>query len=395
MAGAAACRTFIGVSSAVGTVTGQDKLDVLIGPASVWIAAAIWIVHIDGRCRNGVAVDIDTECGSRRGIASAGSNHHDGCAAWADRFNNQCIVAADTNLGNLFIVADCLQRGAVGSDIDHTLTALVHNLAVDPVDGNGIAAGGWLADSYLEAGRFGRITSAGGCHFDRCCTGCLGADAQLEAVGGDIRHIGIGIGDADPAGIGVDRDIAGVSFVHCLIGNAAQLDAGRTTLFNDNVKRDGAAGITRPRGGDLDGRLTCFEAGHGDSALGGAVGHLGNRRIVGGHPQRTAVVVDRNNVGISDVEILVADIVQCDLFVIGGGTGARTGAASGRCRITLAGLDIQRPGIIVDAVAVAVQTVDLSVAVQLGRRIGVDIVDNGVAVIDNIAGGVGAQLVEI
>ena len=45
-----ACRTFIGICGAVCTVTGQGKYNVLIGPAAVWIAAAVLVIHIDRRC---------------------------------------------------------------------------------------------------------------------------------------------------------------------------------------------------------------------------------------------------------------------------------------------------------------------------------------------------------
>ena len=126
-------------------------------------------------------------------------------------------------------------------------------------------------------------------------------------------------------------------------------------------------------------------------ALGGGVGHLRHAGVAGGDPQRAAVVVDADNLLFADVQILVGDVVQRDLLGLVGRSGAAGVDSLGRGGIAAPGLDIQGLSVVVNPVAVAVQAVDLPVAEQVGGGVGVDVVDDGVVVIHDVAVGAGGQ----
>ena len=121
-------------------------------------------------------------------------------------------------------------------------------------------------------------------------------------------------------------------------------------------------------------------------ALGGAVGNLCNTRVAGCYLQRAAVVVDTYDLGVTDIQILVVDIIQCYLLILAARAGIRTarGSALGRGCITSASFDIQWFCIVINAVTVTIQTIDLSIAIQFGRRISVSIVYDCIAIIDNV-----------
>ena len=164
------------------------------------------------------------------------------------------------------------------------------------------------------------------------------------------------------------------------------MDAGRTVILYNNVKGDCAACVAGTGRSNLNCCFTRFESGHSDMALGGAVGNLCNTRVAGCYFQRAAVVVDTNDLGITDIQILVVDVIQCYLLILTARARIRTarGSTLGRGCITSASFDIQWFCIVINAVTVTIQTIDLSIAIQFGRRISVSIVYDCIAVIDNV-----------
>ena len=164
------------------------------------------------------------------------------------------------------------------------------------------------------------------------------------------------------------------------------MDAGRTVILYNNVKGDCAACVAGTGRSNLNCCFTWFESGHSDMALGGAVGNLCNTRVAGCYFQRAAVVVDTNDLGITDIQILVVNVIQCYLLILTARARIRTarGSTLGRGCITSASFDIQWFCIVINAVTVTIQTIDLSIAIQFGRRISVSIVYDCIAVIDNV-----------
>ena len=395
LGGAAARRTLIGVGGPAAAVAGQGEGDVLVAPAAVCVAGPVGVVHVDGRSGDGLSVDVDIKAGGRVAVSAAGGGDGDAGCAGTDRFDNQRVIPAGADSGNACVAAACLNRAAVGVDVDNPLVAAVHNLIADLADNHFVlAAAAVPADNDLKGRALGNLSGAGGGDLDGGGAGVSGADLQLEAVRRHLGHTGVGVGEGDAAGVGVDVDIAHVTLIHIFVRDARQLHRLGGVVAHDDVKRDGAALITGAGGGDLDGRPARLDAGHGDVALGGGVGHFRHAGVAGGHPQRAAVVVDADNLLFADVQILVGDVVQRDLLGLVGRAGAAGVDSLGRGGIAAPGLDIQGLSVVVNPVAVAVQAVDLPVAVQVGGGVVVDVVDDGVVVIHDVAVGAGGQKVE-
>ena len=400
------CRTVIGINLSAAAVAGQGKDNILIGPAAVWIAL-VTCVDIDSRSRDGVAIYLDPEAGLGIIISSAGAGHRHFGGSCAHCLQNDGVIPTGAYLDHAAVGGGNINRAGIGAHVDDSLAASADDLIVDAADVHGIpvasaftsaAAAAISINSHLEGGALGGITRAGSGHLDGGGAGFDGAHLQLEAVCGHLCHVAVGVGQLDAAGVGVDADVAHTALLHLLVRDARQLQFAAGGILDHNLKGNGPAGVTRAGGGHLDGRSARFYAGHGDVALGIGVGHLCHAGVAGRDLQRAAVVVDAHNLLFPDVQILVGDAVQRYLFVAAAraGVGIRTGVGASAGRCTSSGsFHIQRSCIVVDTVTVAVQAVDLSIAVQLGRCIGVSIVDDGIVVVHHLTGGDGFQPVEL
>ena len=399
------CRTVIGINLSAAAVAGQGKGHILIGPAAVWIALAA-CVDIDGRSRDGVAIYLDPEAGFGVIISSAGAGHRHFGGSCAHCLQNDDVVPAGAYLDHAAVGGGNINRTGIGAHIDDSLAASAEDLVVNAADVHGIpvasaftsaAAAAVSINSHLESGALGGIARAGSGHLDGGGAGFDGAHLQLEAVCGHLCYVAVGVGQLDAAGVGVDADVAHTAFLHFLVRDARQLQFAAGGILDHNLKGNGPAGVTRAGGGHFDGRSARFYAGHGDVALGIGIGHLCHAGVAGCNLQRAAVVVDAHDFLFPDVQILVGNAVQGHLFVgaarAGTGAGAGIGTSAGRC-VSSGRFYIQRSCVVVDPVALAVQTVDLSIAVQLGRCIGVSIVDDGIVVVHHLTGGNGFELVE-
>ena len=398
------CRTVIGINLSAAAVAGQGKGHILIGPAAVWIALAA-CVDIDGRSRDAAAVYIHPKADLGIIISSAGAGHRHFGGSCTHCLQNDGVVPAGAYLDHAAVGGGNINRTGIGAHVDDSFAASAENLVVDAADVHGIpvasaftsaAAAAVSINSHLEGSALGGIARAESGHLDGGGAGFDGAHLQLEAVCGHLCYVAVGVGQLDAAGVGVDADVAHTAFLHFLVRDARQLQFAAGGILDHNLKGNGPAGVTRAGGGHLDGRSARFYSGHGDVALGIGIGHLCHAGIAGRNLQRAAVVVDAHDLLFPDVQILVGDAVQRHLFVgaARAGTGAGIGTSAWRCASS-GSFYIQRSCIVVDPIAVAVQTVDLSIAVQLGRRIGVSIVDDGIVVIHHLTGGNGFELVEL